>query len=199
MQGDGWREFQVTRIIAGTYGGRRITAPTGASTRPTTDRVREAVFSRLDHLGVLEDASVVDLYAGSGALGLEAVSRGARRAVLVESAAAAARVVQRNVRGLGAAAEVVTADVAAYLRRMSGTDTRFDVAFLDPPYDVDDATLADVLQLLGPLLTPEAVVMVERSARSPEPAWPAGMERFAGKKHGETAVWFAEPVGEGPA
>lgn len=199
MQGDGWREFQVTRIIAGTYGGRRITAPTGASTRPTTDRVREAVFSRLDHLGVIEDASVVDLYAGSGALGLEAVSRGARRAVLVESAAAAARVVQRNVRELGAAAEVVTADVSAYLRRMSDTGIRFDVAFLDPPYDVDDATLAGVLQLLGPLLTPEAVVMVERSARSPEPSWPAGMERFAGKKHGETAVWFAEPVVEASA
>lgn len=201
----------MTRIIAGTYGGRRLLAPTGRDTRPTTDRARESLFSRLDHLGVLDRARVLDLYAGSGALGLEALSRGAAEAVLVETAAGAARVASRNVRELKAPAEVVVADADRYLRRVGsridqadGTalDTalgdaevarQFDVAFLDPPYDLTQPALARTLGLLVPLLAPEAVVVVERSTRSDEPEWPAGLRRFASKSHGETALWYAEP------
>lgn len=199
----------MTRIIAGIHGGRRLAVPASGATRPTTDRIREALFSRLDHLGALEGADVLDLYAGSGALGLEALSRGARHAHLVDSGSAAVRTARRNVEDLGAAATVVSADVTRYLRRFGemtatatagGTATatesgagRWDVVFLDPPYDLEDAALAEVLDLLVPHLRPDALVVVERSTRSAEPGWPAGLERFATKAYGETTLWYAEP------
>lgn len=183
----------MTRIISGRFGGRRLSTPTGAATRPTTDRVRESLFSRLDHLGVLEDAVVIDLFAGSGALGLEALSRGAARAVLVEKASDAARVTRRNVTELGASAQVVVADAAAYLRRETD-GPEYDLAFLDPPYDLGEQGLAEVLSHLAPRLHPDAVVVVERSSRSPEPSWPAALVGFASKTHGETALWYAEPA-----
>ncbi|GAB47259.1 16S rRNA (guanine(966)-N(2))-methyltransferase RsmD [Mobilicoccus pelagius] len=191
----------MPRIIAGRYGGRRLTAPTGRDTRPTTDRVRESLFSRLEHLDVLDDAVVLDLYAGSGALGLEAVSRGASRAVLVEIANGAARTLRRNVAELDAPAQIVVSDADRYLRGATGEgdpeagpiDPWVDVAFLDPPYDLTDERLARTLELLAPLLTRDAIVVVERSARSPEPTWPAGLVRFATRAQGETVLWYAEP------
>ena len=91
----------MTRIIAGSLGGRRIETPSGSDTRPTSDRVRESLFARLDSLGMLADSNVLDLFAGSGALGLEAISRGATRAVFVERAGKAAQVVKKNIRALG--------------------------------------------------------------------------------------------------
>lgn len=183
----------MPRIIAGRYGGRRLAAPGGRDTRPSTDRVRESLFSRLAHLDVLEDAVVLDLYAGSGALGLEALSRGASRAVLVDIAAAAARTLRRNVAELGAPAQVVVSDADRYLRAgTEGGQTGFDLAFLDPPYHLAEDALAATLALLPSVLTEEAVVVVERSARSPEPSWPPALERFAERRHGETALWYAE-------
>jgi 16S rRNA (guanine966-N2)-methyltransferase len=199
----------VTRIVAGVLGGRTIAVP-GKGTRPTSDRVREAIFSRLEHLGVLDGARVLDLYAGSGALGLEAASRGAVSVTLVDSARPAADVARRNVAGLGLTgtrvvtetAERFAASLAGAGPRASarsgtapGTTAELDLVFLDPPYDLDEAALAVVLaHLAAPgVLADDAVVVVERSIRTPEPAWPAGLVRFARKDYGETAVYYAEP------
>lgn len=184
------------RIVAGVARGRRLTVPP-QGTRPTSDRVREALFSRLEHLDVLDGAQVADLYAGSGALGLEAASRGAEHVVLVEHAAAAVAVCRKNVAALGLPAShvhVAGEKVAAWLRRAGAGE--LDLAFLDPPYDLGEPELAEVLALLAPALAPGAVVVVERSARSPEPAWPADLARFDERRYGETVVWFAEPAGQ---
>jgi len=187
----------VTRIIAGSVGGRTLHVPP-AGTRPTSDRVREALFSRLEHLDAVAGADVLDLYAGSGALGLEAASRGAARVTLVESARVAADVCRRNIAALGLAAQVgvVAERVATYLAR-PGTGT-WDLVLLDPPYDVTEADVGAVLGALASRLAPEAVVVVERSTRSPEPTWPAGVERLDARTYGETRVWFAGPT-EPPA
>jgi 16S rRNA (guanine966-N2)-methyltransferase len=184
----------MTRIVAGTVGGRTIAVPP-KGTRPTSDRVREAIFSRLEHLDVLAGGRVLDLYAGSGALGLEAASRGAAEVVLVDSARRAADVARRNVADLGLSGTVrVVADTAE--RYAAGAAGPFDIVFLDPPYDLTEAALATVLEHLAApgVLAPGAVVVVERSTRSPEPAWPAGLEAYARKDYGETAVHYAEPV-----
>jgi len=185
----------MTRIVAGRFGGRSLQVPP-KGTRPTSDRVREAIFSRLDHLDVLDGARVLDLYAGSGALGLEAASRGAAEVVLVDANRRAADVARRNVATLGLQREVrVVADAAERFAASAGTPG-FDVVFLDPPYDLAEDALAAVLaHLAAPgVLAAGAVVVVERSTRSPEPAWPAGLEAFARKDYGETAVHYAEPV-----
>lgn len=194
------------RIIAGAQGGRRIEAPRGADTRPTSDRVREALFAALEHEGVLRDAWVLDLFAGSGALGLEAASRGARRVDCVDQAAPAARVAQQNVRalGVGGAVSVHRRGVQAFLEAGraplvgGGTDLpdggRVVLALLDPPYPLGEEELAGVLRSLATdWLAPAAVVVVERSSRSPEPTWPDGLRRFRRRDHGETTLWFAEP------
>lgn len=193
----------MTRIVAGRFGGRSLQVPP-KGTRPTSDRVREAIFSRLDHLDVLDGARVLDLYAGSGALGLEAASRGAADVVLVDANRRAADVARRNVAALGLSQEVrVVADsaerFAAGAVPAAGGSRGFDVVFLDPPYDLAEAALATVLtHLAAPgVLAAGAVVVVERSARSPEPAWPAGLEPFARKDYGETAVHYAEPADPG--
>lgn len=182
----------MTRIIAGIAGGSRIDAPPGASTRPTTDRVREALFSRLDHLDEIEDAVVLDLYAGSGALGLEAASRGAARVVLVESAPAVARVAARNAASLRlAGVDVVRARVERHLA--GAAPAAAHLVFADPPYDLDDDELAGVLLRLvdGGWVAPGGLVVVERSKRSPEPAWPRGLTCENAKTYGETVLWFA--------
>ncbi|MCA5893670.1 16S rRNA (guanine(966)-N(2))-methyltransferase RsmD [Isoptericola sp. NEAU-Y5] len=188
----------MTRIVAGTFGGRTIAVP-AQGTRPTSERVREAIFSRLVHLDVLDGARVLDLYAGSGALGLEAASRGAAEVVLVESARKAADVARRNVVSLGLRDVVhVVADTverfAAQAAAAPGARP-YDLVFLDPPYDLADDVLVAVLGHLATpgLLDDGAVVVVERSTRSPEPAWPSGLAPFSRKDYGETAVHYAEP------
>lgn len=184
----------MTRIVAGRYGGRRLLTPPGAATRPTSARVREAIFSRLDHLGVLTGARVLDLYAGAGSLGLEAASRGAAEVVLVDIAKAATTVAAKNATTLQVpAARVVTADAARYLAQPP-TGAGFDVVLLDPPYDLAETVLTAVLGALATpgRLEPGALVVVERSARSPEPSWPVGWGAVTSKRYGETAVWFAE-------
>jgi 16S rRNA (guanine966-N2)-methyltransferase len=180
----------VTRIIAGSAGGRRIATPRGSDTRPTSDRVREALFSALQARGVLDGAVVLDLYAGSGALGLEAASRGAASVVLVDSARAAVEIARRNAAALGlSGVRVVQAPVLRYL---AGPPTRADLALLDPPYSLDDTTLADVLTGLDAgHLTPGALVVVERSTRSAEPRWPARWSPDGVRRYGDTALWTA--------
>lgn len=190
----------MTRIIAGRAGGRTIATPRGSATRPTTDRVREAVFSRLEALVDLDGARVLDLYAGSGALGLEAVSRGAGHLLAVEKHRATAALVERNARTLGLAdlVEVRTASVSAVLRDGPSRDEdRYHVVLLDPPYPLSETALGEVLGLLltQGWLDGEAVVVVERSARSPEPAWPVGLRHLSSRSYGETAVHVAEVPG----
>ncbi|HEV6952026.1 MAG TPA: 16S rRNA (guanine(966)-N(2))-methyltransferase RsmD [Promicromonospora sp.] len=188
----------MSRIVAGSVGGRSIAVP-AKGTRPTSDRVREAIFSRLEHLGVLDGARVLDLYAGSGALGLEAASRGAAVVTLVDSARAATDVARRNATTLGlTGVRVVTATAERHAAGLGPAG--LDLVFLDPPYDLAEEALAAVLgHLAAPgVLADGAVVVVERSTRTPEPSWPAGMERFARKDYGETAVYYAEPTADDP-
>lgn len=183
----------VTRIISGEAGGRRLRTPTGDGTRPTSDRVREALFSSLEAQGAVEGAHVMDLYAGSGALGLEAASRGAAGVLLVESDRGAMGVIRANIADLGVAgARVQGGTVEAALDRPSSL--RYDLVLADPPYDVDEDSLARVLELLltREWLSPDAIVVVERSTRSPEPSWPAGLVSNDRKDYGDTALWFAE-------
>ncbi|PZR52323.1 16S rRNA (guanine(966)-N(2))-methyltransferase RsmD [Xylanimonas oleitrophica] len=191
----------MTRIVAGTHGGRTLQVPP-KGTRPTSERVREALFSRLEHYGVVDGARVLDLYAGSGALGLEAVSRGATHVTLVDSARGAVEVARRNVAalGLGAAARVVAEDAGRYAAGLAAAPgDPLDLVLLDPPYDLSEEALGRVLaDLAAPgVLAADAVVVVERSTRSPEPVWPAGLELLARKDYGETAVYYAEPNAPG--
>ncbi|HVK29396.1 MAG TPA: 16S rRNA (guanine(966)-N(2))-methyltransferase RsmD [Nocardioides sp.] len=188
----------MTRIIAGLAGGRRLQTPKGDQTRPTSDRVREALFSAIEaRVGSLHDLRFLDLYAGSGAIGLEAWSRGAAAVTLVESDRRTADLIRANVRSVGCdAAEVVARSVAAVLAETARSS--YDLVFSDPPYPLDDATLADDLALLVAQgwLADGALVVVERSRRSPEPTWPSGLEPLSGKrrlkKYGETHLWLAE-------
>jgi 16S rRNA (guanine966-N2)-methyltransferase len=188
----------VTRIVAGAAGGRTLQVP-GRGTRPTSDRVREALFSRLEHLGALDGAVVLDLYAGSGALGLEAASRGARDVVLVEAARSAAQVCRRNIATLGLPGVRLSVEkVLTHLRRPVGD--RADLVLVDPPYDLSEAELQEVLEALVAHLADEALVVVERSVRSPRPAWPPVLRPTDDRRYGETVLWFAVHEGApGPA
>ncbi len=183
----------MTRIISGSAGGRRIAAPKGIGTRPTTDRVRESLFARLEAMGAVDGARVVDLFAGSGARGLEAMSRGAASAVLVEADPAAAAVARSNVVALGLRPVSVVADrVDRFLSAAAARGEGFDLMLCDPPYVLSDDDLAEVLEAVADVLTPGAVVTVERSARSPRPGWSTILEPLDGRTYGETTVWFAE-------
>jgi 16S rRNA (guanine966-N2)-methyltransferase len=153
------------RVIAGRYGGRRLQAPPGGATRPTADRVREALFSILG--ARVEGAAVLDLYAGSGALGLEALSRGAVRATFVESAPAAQRALRANVEALGADAELVRADVVRWLKGARAAARQYDLVFLDPPYRAAAALGAPLSELLPPVLAGRALVVSESDRRAP--------------------------------
>jgi len=183
----------VTRIVAGTSGGRTLQVPP-KGTRPTSDRVREALFSRLEHLGAVSGARVLDLYAGSGALGLEAGSRGAAHVTLVESARVAVDVCRRNVATLGVGSRVVVVPERVERFVARPVVAPWDLVLVDPPYDVPDDDLALVLGGLQGGLAADALVVVERSTRSPEPTWPAGLERLDDRTYGETRVWFAGPA-----
>jgi 16S rRNA (guanine966-N2)-methyltransferase len=187
----------MSRIIAGAAGGTPLQAVPGSLTRPTTDRVKEALFSRLDAFDVISGARVLDLYAGSGSLGVESGSRGAQSVDLVESEAKASGVCQRNADLMNGvlgrkAITVHRSKVEPFLERADAT-AMWDLVFVDPPYRLEESALAAALEKLAAHLAPTAVVVVERSSRSPEPGWPDGLARFAEKKYGETKLWFAEP------
>jgi 16S rRNA (guanine966-N2)-methyltransferase len=188
----------VTRIIAGFAGSLRLKVPS-AGTRPTSDRVREAIFSALDARGVLPGARVLDLYAGSGALGLEAASRGASHVTLVDRANAASRIGSQNA-ALVRRQAPSDADVAIVVSSqpvqsfLNAALDAWDVVFLDPPYDLGEAELLHNLEALTGHLTPDAVVVLERSGRDPEPDWPAGLIAERRKDYGETAIYWLAPA-----
>jgi 16S rRNA (guanine966-N2)-methyltransferase len=181
----------VTRIIAGTVGGRRLEVPPGDRTRPTSDRVREAVFSMLGARGVLRGARVLDLFAGSGALGLEAASRGAAEVVLVDSSRAAAEAARRNVAALGMRATVVLSSVQRFLT--GRTPVPQDVVLVDPPYGIGEGSVGKVLTALVEVgwLASGGLVVLERSSRTLEPRWPDGLVREGVRRYGETVIWTA--------
>jgi 16S rRNA (guanine966-N2)-methyltransferase len=190
----------MTRIVAGTVGGRSLAVPP-SGTRPTSERVREAMFSRLEHLGVVDGARVLDLFAGSGALGIEAASRGAAEVTLVDSGRKAADVARRNVTDLGLRGTVrVLAEPAerctARLAETAGSAEPLDLVLVDPPYDLPVEVLGLVLADLATpgVLARGAVVVVERGKRSGEPDWPPGLAGFAAKSYGDTVVHYAEPT-----
>jgi 16S rRNA (guanine966-N2)-methyltransferase len=178
------------RIIAGAARGRPLAAPPGKDTRPTSDRAREGMFSTLASLTDVEGAKVLDLYAGSGAVGLEALSRGASSAVMVESDVRAAAVIRRNAEAVGLPGVRVVVDRVE--RFLAADATAYDVTFLDPPYAVSDDIVARVLAAVR--LNDGGVLVVERSARSPEPAWPDGLERVRERRYGEGALWYGRAV-----
>ncbi|WP_348787464.1 16S rRNA (guanine(966)-N(2))-methyltransferase RsmD [Leifsonia sp. NPDC080035] len=188
----------MTRIVSGFAGSLALQVPK-SGTRPTSDRVREAIFSALDARDAVRGARVLDLYAGSGALGLEAASRGAASVTLVEKSAAAAAVCRRNAAAVTRAApaashptvDVRAASVQSALASVSGP---FDLVFLDPPYDLPDAELLGALQTLVPLLAEDATVCIERRTRDGEPTLPDGLELLRSKAYGETAVYYAVPA-----
>ena len=193
----------MTRLIAGVAGSLRLEVPK-AGTRPTSDRVREAVFSTLESWDLIRGSRVLDLFAGSGALGLEAASRGAASVTLVEKHPQAAQVAGRNARivasafdrqsaGSGPLVEVVRQSAQTYLEH-ADPDARFDIVLIDPPYDFGETELAACLAALAPLLAEGAAVMVERSSRSPEPTWPEGLSLIRHKRYGETVLWWSEPA-----
>ncbi len=192
----------MTRIIAGFAGSREIAVPK-SGTRPTSDRVREAIFSALDARDAIVDARVLDLFAGSGALGLEALSRGAASVVLVEKHPKAAEIARKNaelIRAVGklapGSAHVVVNSVEHYLAGLTATagntSDLFDLVFIDPPYDLPDDELDAVLERLNPHLAPGAEVVVERSTRSTAPRPPAGLTLDKSKAYGETTIhWLS--------
>ncbi|MGK5548553.1 16S rRNA (guanine(966)-N(2))-methyltransferase RsmD [Streptomyces sp. URMC 127] len=183
----------MTRVIAGTAGGRRLAVPPGTGTRPTSDRAREGLFSTLESLlGTLHGARVLDLYGGSGAVGLEALSRGAAHALLVESDARAVRTIRDNVRAVGLPGAEVRVGKAEQIVAGPAPAAPYDVVFLDPPYAVTDEALREILLTLrtGGWLAEDALATVERSTRGGEFPWPDGFEALRARRYGEGTLWY---------
>ena len=155
------------RIVAGRWGGRRLTTPRGAAVRPTADRVREALFSILGDF--VQDARVLDLFAGSGALGLEALSRGAASATFVDSAAASVAAVKANLEALGGEAEVRRTDALRFLRAAPGETRHYDLVLLDPPYRLAERLGRELSEALPDVLAASALVVCESDHRAPLP------------------------------
>jgi 16S rRNA (guanine966-N2)-methyltransferase len=192
----------MTRIIAGAAGGRRLATAPGRTTRPTSDRTREGLFATvLAVCGGLDGAAVADLYAGSGAVGLEALSRGAAEVMLVESDPRAAQVIRDNIAGIGlAGARLVTGKVERVLAQGPDGARPRDFVFADPPYALD---AGEVERMLAALLrcgwlAPAALVAVERASRSGPLTWPAGYESDRSRKYGEATLWYGLATGAKP-
>jgi 16S rRNA (guanine966-N2)-methyltransferase len=186
----------VARVIAGEAGGRRLAVPDGRETRPTSDRAREGLFATVASIvGSLTGARVLDLYAGSGAVGLEALSRGAEHVLLVESGARATAVIRQNIEAIGLPGATLIADrverVLAGGPERPGSG-RYDVAFADPPYAMADAEISRVLSLLADegWLVCDALVIVERATRSGPVRWPDGFVPDRARKYGEATFWY---------
>lgn len=188
------------RIVGGRLGGRRLAAPRGHATRPTSERVREGIASALDARDRIRDAIVLDLFAGTGALAFEAISRGAARAVLVDRDAKLLRAIREGAHDLGVTDAITTLALdlesppSSWIRRLP--DERFDLVFLDPPY----ANIALVTGALAGLaecgkLSPNAAVIVEHARRAP-PVLPAGFSELATYRYGDTAVVLASAPDE---
>ena len=202
------------RIVGGEWRGRRLAGPKAEGIRPTSDRLREALFNVLAHAyeDAVEDAVVLDLFAGTGALGFEALSRGARSALRVEAHGASAQQLRRSARALGledrtevraARAETMVDDLPA--ARVDGDDVPdgragtdagagWDLVFIDPPYEVATEAVESLLVTLLSALAPEAVVVVERSSRTRPISWPDGYADDGTKSYGETALQYGGPA-----
>ncbi|MCH9277213.1 16S rRNA (guanine(966)-N(2))-methyltransferase RsmD [Bifidobacterium amazonense] len=203
------------RVISGRFKGVALTTPKSV-TRPTTDRTKEAIFSRLDSWGVLDDARVLDLFAGTGALGIEALSRGARELVAVEANGPAAALIAKTLTALkrnrsweaGMSARVIKAKAEKYAAPAAGTAgvvstvgaavagaNPFDVIFIDPPYAFETSACEGLLADLAAsgMAGERSLIVLERSARSDEPAVPSGWSITERRDYGETAVLYIEP------
>jgi 16S rRNA (guanine966-N2)-methyltransferase len=181
----------MTRIVAGAAKGRHLTVPQ-RGTRPTSDRAREAMFNTLRTYLDVAGAHVLDLFAGTGGVGLEALSRGAEAVTLVESDRAACEAIRRNIDTVGLPGATLYRRPAATYLVTSGTDRPFDLVFADPPYAYSDDHLA---ALLGALAEPgwladEAMIVVERAARGTEPQWPKGIALVTQRRYGEGVLWY---------
>jgi 16S rRNA (guanine966-N2)-methyltransferase len=214
----------MTRVIAGIAGGRRLSVPSGTTTRPTSDRAREGLFaSLLSELGSFDGARVLDLFAGSGAIGLEALSRGAERVLLVESDARAAHVIKANIAAVALPGAALAVDrVERLLSRPPApanavseadadadaddageadeADARFDLVIADPPYALSEAAVTRVLALLeAGWLADGALVVIERATRSGPLDWPPGFLPSKSRRYGEATFWFGWYGGEAGA
>ncbi|RFU37363.1 16S rRNA (guanine(966)-N(2))-methyltransferase RsmD [Actinomadura logoneensis] len=187
----------MSRVIAGSAGGRRLAVPAGRDTRPTSDRAREGLFSTVQALlGPLDGLRVADLYAGSGAVGLEALSRGAAHALLVESHPRAVKVVRQNVETLKLPGAKVVADKVERVVRTAPGEP-YDLVFADPPYALADAAVAGLLDALrdNGWLAEDALIAVERSVRSPAVEWPSGYMPERDRRYGEAVFWYGRATG----
>jgi 16S rRNA (guanine966-N2)-methyltransferase len=185
----------MTRIIGGLVGSIKLASP-AKSTRPTSDRIRESIFSRLEARNAVEATTVADLYAGTGALALEAISRGAAEAVLVERDGKAAAVCVANTytvqkalgkQGIDVATKVVNKSVKQFLLE---NQVKLDLVFIDPPYEISNEEVSENLEALLPTLNKDATVIVERSSRDQQPELPAGYELDDAKNYGDTTVYW---------
>ena len=182
----------MIRVIAGAAGGRRLAVPGGVSARPTSDRAREGLFGTVvSEIGSLAGKNVLDLYAGSGAVGLEALSRGARDVLMVESDAQAVAVIRANIETVGLEGARVTRDRVERLLASQGRPDRYDLVFADPPYAMTTAAVTRVLTLLTDgWLAHDALVVVERATRSGPVHWPPGYLPGKSRRYGEATFWY---------
>lgn len=180
------------RVIAGTAKGHPLVAPSGQGTRPTADRVREALFSSLQT--ITAGAEVLDLYAGSGALGIEALSRGATVSTFVERDRRAAATIRSNLRSTDLAdrAEVVVRDVRTALSGLATQGRRFDLVLVDPPYRVDQGELAAVLEAVPDVLATDGLVRLEQAAKGPDVTWPDALLVGRERRYGDTRIIEAQ-------
>ena len=188
----------MSRIIAGAAGGVRLASVPGDNTRPTTDRVKESLFSKLESYDIIRDARVLDAFGGSGALGCEALSRGAASVTLLDTYPKAVAVIRKNVAAVekamgrtgSSSTRVQQSQALTYVKSASGT---WDLVFVDPPYAMPNEQVSELLEALTPKLAEGAVVVVERSSRDPEPVWGEGLYCFSTRQHGETVLYYVEP------
>lgn len=195
----------MSRIISGAAGGVRLASVPGDNTRPTTDRVKESLFSKLESYNIIRGARVLDAFGGSGALGCEALSRGAASVTLLDTYPKAVAVIRKNVAAVekamgrtgsgssgatGSAARVQQSQALTYVKSASGP---WDLVFVDPPYAMPNEQVSELLEALTPKLAEGAVVVVERSSRDAEPVWGEGLYCFSTRQHGETVLYYVEP------
>lgn len=186
----------MTRIIAGYLGSLQLKSAAKA-TRPTSDRVKESLFSRLEAMELIEGSVVLDLFAGTGALGFESLSRGAKSATLVEKDRAAATLLNQNATQIREAMAKANLDSKLLVyesdaKKFLGKEgISYDLVFIDPPYDFGDAALGELVSQLEPLLNPGAVIVVERSSKSKAKSF-EGFDLISDKKYGDTAVYLYE-------
>lgn len=187
----------MTRIIAGKLGSLRLTGPAKA-TRPTSDRVKESIFAKLDALDAIDNAIVWDLFSGTGALGLEALSRGAKSVVLVEADRSASEVCRQNIDkalvGLTKQNDAATVSLKnlSVEKFLAGQTSKANLVLLDPPYDFEPEALAAILRSLASLLATNGLIVLETSSKTAQPDFPDSLVIMDTKTYGDTAAWFLE-------